>query len=315
MLRPILLTIPLALLLATAPEPTPPAPTPAPATSAPSSRPDMTPRLAPNTELRPDVPYVPNPAPLQKLDIYSPHGVTNAPILVFIHGGEWARGDKHDVSYKPQFFNNHNIVFIAVNYRLSATDKHPAQVNDVASALRWIKDNAGTFGGDPDKIVLLGHSAGCHLVTLTTLDPRILANVNLKPTDLAGTVAWSGGAYDLVEKLAGGGMYPDYIRKNFGEEPRALREASPINHIAEDPTPPMLIASAGAGNPASREISERMAALLQKANANATTLLLEGKSHVNANHEVGAPNDLTGDQLLAWIAKVTNTPTTTANAK
>ena len=64
----------------------------------------------------------------------------------------------------------------------------------------------------------MGHSAGCHLVTLLALDPRYLAGVGLRPGDLRGVVAWSGGAYDRVEKVKAGGMYPPYIRKAFGSQ-------------------------------------------------------------------------------------------------
>jgi acetyl esterase/lipase len=59
-----------------------------------------------------------------------------------------------------------------VNYRLSPADKHPAHVQDVAAAVRWLKDHVAEYGGDPTRMVLMGHSAGCHIVVLTTLDPQ-----------------------------------------------------------------------------------------------------------------------------------------------
>ena len=121
----------------------------------------------------------------QRLDVYSPQGSKEAPVVVFVHGGEWTKGDKSEVSYKPKFLNENGIVFVSVNYRLAPAATHPAQINDLAAAVRWVRDHAAECGASPDKIVLMGHSAGCHLVTLLALDPRYLAGVKLRPNQLA----------------------------------------------------------------------------------------------------------------------------------
>jgi len=105
------------------------------------------------------------------------------------------------VSYKPKFLNENGIVFVSANYRLSPPAKHPTHISDVAAAVRWVYDHAAEIGASPKKIVVMGHSCGCHLVTLLALDPRWLAGVKLSPDDLRGVVAWSGGAYDLVAKV------------------------------------------------------------------------------------------------------------------
>src|SRR5262245_18895750 len=130
----------------------------------------------------------------QKLDVYSPKGAKGLPVVAYVHGGEWTKGDKAEVSYKPKLFTENCVVFASINYRLSPAAKHPAHVSDVAAALRWLTDNVGDHGGDPKKIVLMGHSAGCHLVVLTTIDPKYLAGVKLSAGDLRGVVAWSGGS-------------------------------------------------------------------------------------------------------------------------
>ena len=104
--------------------------------------------------------------------------------------------------------------------QVSGVAKHPAQVDDVAAAVRWARDHVAEFGGDPQKLILMGHSAGCHIVTLTALDPRPLAKFNLKPADLKAVISWSGGAFDLVDKVKQGGMYADYIHLNFGDDER-----------------------------------------------------------------------------------------------
>jgi len=237
-------------------------------------------------------------------------------VVVYVHGGEWTKGDKSEVSYKPRFFNEHGVVFVSVNYRLSGTAKHPAQVDDVASAVRWVRDHAGEIGGDPRRLVLMGHSAGCHLVTLVGLDPRPLAKVNLKPSDLCAVVSWSGGAFDLVGKVRSGGMYAGYIRLNFGEDEGAWRDASPIAHAGEvRPTVRFLLASAENGNPASRVISEQMVSLIRQAGGNAQAVLLSGKTHFTANHEVGMAGDKTGEILLRFIEGLSVTRSGTAGGE
>ena len=209
------------------------------------------------------------------------------------------------MSFKPKFFNQNGIVFVSVNYRLAPASTHPAHVGDVAAAIRWVHDNCGRFGGDPKKIVLMGHSAGCHLVTLVALDPRYLAKVGLRPADLSGVVAWSGGSFDLVQKVEQGGAYADYIQKAFGDSRDTWREASPVNHAENSKGgPAFLFISIEAGN-ASHQAAERLAKLIRDAGGRSTTRLLEGRDHFGANHFLGAPDDTTGAVFLEFVADAT----------
>lgn len=266
-------------------------------------RPSQAAVLAKNTVLRANLAYGADAK--QRLDVYAPRGADKAPVVVFVHGGEWARHDKSEVSYKPKSLNEHGMVFVSVNYRLSPAATHPAQVSDVAAAVRWVRDHAAEFGASGDKIVVMGHSAGCHLVTLLALDPRYLAGVRLRPADLRGVVAWSGGAYDLVEKVKAGGMYAGYIRQAFGDSEAAWRAASPVNHVGDaQPMPPFLFISIQRGN-ASERATERLAGLIRRAKGRADCRVLDGRTHFTANHLLGAPNDTTGTLLLDFVRKVT----------
>jgi arylformamidase len=243
---------------------------------------------------------------LQRLDVYSPKKGKDAPVVLFIHGGEWMKGDKADVSYKPKFFNENGIVFVSVNYRLSPKHAHPAHVGDIAAAVRWVRDHASDIGASPSKIFLMGHSAGCHLATLTALDPRILEKEKLKTTDLRGVIAWSGGMYDLVDRAKGEGNYPKYIRQAFGESEDAWRDASPAAHVGEAPMPPFLFAyieRKAEGTTPRVEPSMMMAERIRKAKGSAEVHLLEGKTHFDANHLLGAPGDTMGDLVLRFIRK------------
>jgi acetyl esterase/lipase len=277
-----------------------------PATTQPSAttKPDMTPIVSIRSRVRNDVPYVAGGTPQQVLDLYSFNGAKNAPVVIFIHGGEWTKGDKREVSYKPRFFNEAGMIFASVNYRLSGKAGHPAQVNDVAAAVRWLRDHAGEYGGDAHRLVLMGHSAGCHLVTLVGLDPRPLATVGFKPADLKAVVSWSGGAFDLVAKVAEGGMYAGYIRVNFGDDEKVWRDASPMNHVGEaKPMPAFLFVSADGDKPGSKAASEKMVGLVRTAGGTVERLILPGKDHTTANHELGMTGDRSSAALLRFLRK------------
>jgi acetyl esterase/lipase len=241
----------------------------------------------------------------QRLDVYSPKGVKDAPVVVFFHRGEWTRGDKSEVSYKPKFLNENGIVFVAANYRLSPAVAHPAHICDVADAVCWVHDHAAEIGASPQKMVIMGHSAGCHLVTLLALDPRYLAGDGLRPTDLRGVIAWSGGAYDLVAKVKAGGTYAPYIRQAFGNSEATWRDASPVAHVGDSqPLPPFLFVSVEKGN-ASNQAAENLAGLIRSAKGRADCRLLENRTHMTAIHLVGAPGDATGAILLDFVRRVT----------
>ncbi len=273
--------------------------------SAPASRPAQTPVLAADSVVRNDLAY--GTDPLQKLDLYAPVKADHAPILLFIHGGEWSRGDKRDVSTKPKFLNENGVVFISANYRLSPKDIHPAQVNDVAAAIAWTHKHAAEFGGDSAKIVIMGYSAGCHLVGLVSLDPAPLGAVGMKPSDIKGTVEWSGAMYDLPAQIKIGSNYTPYIKATFGDDEAAQHAASPIAFVQNaKAAPPFLIAAVDDQNQqASRDASQQFLKAIDDAGGHAQYVTLAGRNHSTANQDLGAPGDKTGQALLDFIHSVT----------
>lgn len=284
----------------------PPAHPAQPATTAPANkhpdRPDQGAILAPGSILHANIPYTTAHDPLRTLDIYSPANAHGDPLVIYVHGGEWSKGDKTEVSFKPKFFNENGIIFVSINYRLSPAATHPAQVDDLASAVRWVKDHASDYGGDSRNIFVMGHSAGCHLVTLLGLDPRPLATVGLKPSDLQGVISWSGGAFDLVDKVHSGGMYAHYIRATFGDKESQWLDASPVEHVGESqPMPPFLIVSGEQDKPASIEACNHLANLIHVAGGTVQQATLPGKDHFNADYKLGAPGDDSGQLLLKFI--------------
>jgi len=272
-----------------------------------TTRPAQTPVLGENTVLHADVPYGGPDAQMDVMDVYSPRGASGAPIVLFIHGGEWSRGDKRDISFKPRFFNAHNIVFAAANYRLSPKNPHPAQVDDVATAIAFLHKQGTRFGGDGNKIVIIGHSAGCHLVSYVSLNPDPLNKVGMTPGDIRGTVAWSGGMYNLPVRYKLGGMYKPFIAATFGDDEASQLAGSPIHYVdSAASAPPFLIASVDdEKSQTSREASDDFRRAIQSHGGRAQSAVLNNRTHFTANHLLGSDDDQTGPMLLQFIESVT----------
>lgn len=173
------------------------------------------------------------------------------PVVVFIHGGGWKRGDRN---YIFDAYNNfgkaiaaEGFVVVVPSYRLSiAVDggvQHPKHVHDVAHALRWVKDNIGRYNGDEDMIFLSGHSAGGHLAALLALDTHYMADVGLEPELVKGVVGICG-VYDLVTGYTRFLLRNLYLADAFGHDQAVLREASPVHHARSNAPPFMLFNAA-----------------------------------------------------------------------
>ena len=121
------------------------------------------PLLAAQPKTQRDVPYTDPKNERQTLDVFSPNEGKNHPVVVWIHGGGWQAGDKTDVQKKPQAFTDKGFVFISINYRLLPNNVTIKQMaGDVAKAIRWSHDHAKDYGGDPNTILVMGHSAGAN---------------------------------------------------------------------------------------------------------------------------------------------------------
>src|SRR5690349_19020621 len=110
-----------------------------------------------------NVPYAEKADERQVLDVYSPQNAKALPVVFWIHGGGWQTGDKTDVQVKPQAFMDRGLVFVSTNYRLLPSVDMATIVRDVARAVRWVHDHIAEHGGDPERLVIMGHSAGAQL--------------------------------------------------------------------------------------------------------------------------------------------------------
>jgi acetyl esterase/lipase len=145
-------------------------------------------------DLKSDVAY--GPAERQRLDVYSPKNASKAPVLIFVHGGGWYRGNKNEYPFLGDAFVEKGFVTVIISYRVAPQGVFPAFVQDVASSVRWVKDNITALGGDPDRIYLMGQSSGAHIASLVALDPRYLREVGLERNAIRAFVG-QAGPYDF----------------------------------------------------------------------------------------------------------------------
>lgn len=239
----------------------------------------------------------------QKLDLYAPEGAENAPVMIYIHGGGWMKGDKKAVGEKPEFFSNQGWLFISANYRLLPDGRHPANAEDVAAAVAWVHDNVAKVGGNPDQIFIMGHSAGCHLVSLVATDGRHLEKVGKSLDVVKGVIALDTQGYD-IPALMEGDFDSEIYKRVFTEDPEKQQDASPSHFIAPDKDiPPFFITySAGMGqrpNSQRGEVAEAFAAKLREAGMQAEVADGSDRNHGQINQWFGKPDDakVTGKAL------------------
>ncbi len=195
-----------------------------------------------------------------QLDVYVPKGLTKCPVLFFVHGGAWTIASKDDVlgiyGYGTigKCLAEHGLVVVMTNYRLSPHVQHPEHIKDVARAFAWTCRNSADYGGDPDRIIVAGHSAGGHLVSLLATDPAYLKAEGRSPKDIQAVIGISGvyrlQDLDLKQLIGEPGKWKDLpdcvnpITSVFGTDPEVLKQASPITHVGPG-LPPFLLINGG----------------------------------------------------------------------
>ena len=150
--------------------------------------------LAPSQarEVSRDLPYAEPALERQVLDIHAPKDAKNLPVVFWIHGGGWQAGDKSQVQEKPQAFVERGFVFVSTNYRLLPKVEMLTIFQDVAKSLGWVYKNIARHGGDPDRIFVMGHSAGAQLAALMCIDDRYLKAEGVPFSALKGCVPVDG---------------------------------------------------------------------------------------------------------------------------
>lgn len=252
--------------------------------------------------VRRDVPYAEPKNERQTLDLFAPADGKDHPIVFWIHGGGWKRGEKTSVQKKPQVFVEKGFVFVSTNYRFVPNVTVQEMTGDIAKSIRWVHDHAREFGGDPQSIVVMGHSAGAHLAALVCTDDRYLKAEGLSLAILKGCVPIDVSAYDIPKRLQdGGSVPPETFREIFGGSDESFRELSPATHVAKGKhIPPFLILHV-ASRPDTKAQSHAFADKLNAAETRAKVVATEGKTHGTINSDLGLPNDKPTQALFEFL--------------
>lgn len=218
-----------------------------------------------------------------KLDIHHLAPGKRMPVMLYFHGGAWQVGSRKDVDAKPAFFRDLGFLFVSADYRLGPFHKPDRQAADVAAAFRWVRENIAAHGGDPRRIFVMGHSAGCHLAALTALRGDL--------PGVAGLILNDIQMYDIGKYAMRRGGLPRHFAYLFPE--RNWAELSPVTYLGNAPVPPTLVAYSKM--PLSRELSLDFAARLKAASAKVS--IFDGRvyKHIGIDRMIGAePGGISG---------------------
>ncbi|MEM9837526.1 MAG: alpha/beta hydrolase [Pseudomonadota bacterium] len=239
----------------------------------------------------------------QKLDIYTPTTPGPHPVLIFVHGGSWERGQKEDYPWLGRRFASEGYLTAVINYRLAPTFDYDDFMADTAKAVAFMHTEAPRFGGNPEHLFLMGHSAGAYNVVQVALAEEFLVAEDTSPQIIDGVVGVAG-PYSFLP------LDSDVTRAAFGRADD-LEATQPINRVAGD-APPMLLLHGVDDDVVSPRNSTEMARLLREAGVRGESIAYTDIDHIEIIVAVG----LTGRApVVADTTKFLNSLTyTTAEA-
>jgi arylformamidase len=198
------------------------------------------PSLPPNIRLIKDFPFGSDSN--QRMDIYLPSHATAAPVLLMVHGGGWRRGDKamrSVIENKVARWVPRGFVFISINYRMLPKADLLRQAEDVMRALAVAQSNASQWGADPAKFILMGHSAGAHLVSLVAAEYAKAYKLGAQPW--LGTVSLDSAALDVVQIMER--KHYRLYDPAFGSDAAYWKAVSPIHQFVAGAMPILAVCS------------------------------------------------------------------------
>lgn len=261
----------------------------------------------PTAQISSDICYTsvsPCDSPKHTLDLYRP-AASGWPVILFVHGGNWDSGDKNyraggaDVYANiGRFYATRGIGVAVVNYRLQPGVPWRAQVDDVRAAAAWVRANISQYGGRPDRLFLMGHSAGAHLASMMAL--------SAPAASIRGVIAVSGAALDLTdEQTYKLGADRDFYRQRFqgnDADGEWQRRASPAL-LAGAQAPPFLILYATGETRALQRQSRLLHEALIAAGVRSELTPIPGESHTRIVLALSHPEKLPAKAILDFIRR------------
>jgi acetyl esterase/lipase len=263
-------------------------------------------------EVKRNIPYASPAHERQVLDVYSPSHAKGLPVVFWIHGGGWETGDKTSVQKKPQAFTERGFVFVSTNYRLLPDVDMGTIVRDIAASIRWVHDHIAEYGGDPQRVFVMGHSAGAQLAALVCTDDRYLKAEGLSLAIIKGCVPVDGDTFDvpaIIEtaetrrRVHGQPQAKFGHREKFGNDPAKHRDFSAVTHVAKDKgIPPFLIMHV-ADHPDTSAQAQRLASVLKGAGITARLYGARESTHNKINADLGLPDDPGTKALFDFVGE------------
>lgn len=244
---------------------------------------------------------------LLSLDVYPVPGECDAPVVIWIHGGGWRIGDKSNLArQRADFYNSHGWLLVAVNYRLTTAEADPPVVfpdhnNDAAAALGWVNLNVAAHGGDPDRVMLTGHSAGGSIAASFVADPSYLAAHDLDPSWLNCAVLLDTAGYDITTAAQSSGSSDIYLPA-FGTDPDVWVAASPISHVGEGPLPAHVLVVTRGQQTRITEAHDFTDALMTSG-VDATVANVNPLTHAEVNSQIGVNGSVMTPLLLQALER------------
>lgn len=205
-----------------------------------------------------------------RLDIYTPQGVQNAPVVMFFYGGRWSEGSKDDYRFVGESLASRGFVGVVADYRLYPQVRFPMFIDDAANAVAWVRKNVATYGGSPDKLFVMGHSSGAHIAAMLALKEEFLARAGGSRTWLRGMIGLSG-PYDFLP------IEDPQLRDVFAP-PEKFEQSQPIL-FAEGDNPPVLLMHGEDDEIVWVKNSRNLAAAIKKAGGPIETVIYPKMGH------------------------------------
>ena len=227
--------------------------------------------MAPRADVRTssDIAYASGPR--HTLDIYAPvHPCAGAPVVVFFYGGGWESGSRKTYRFVGASLAAEGVVTVIPDYRLYPAVRFPGFMQDAAEAVAWTRDHVAHYGGDPNRLFLMGHSAGGQIATLLALDGQYLRAAGVDPGDITGVVGLAG-PYDFLP------LHSATLKAIFGPKTDWPR-SQPINYVTAA-APPMLLAAGTADETVDPGNTARLAARLRQDGVTVDEHLYPGLGH------------------------------------
>lgn len=263
-------------------------------------------------EVKRNLPYAEPAHERQVLDVYAPKDAKKLPVVFWIHGGGWQTGDKTSVQLKPQAFVERGFVFVSTNYRLLPSVEMETIFRDIAKSIRWVHEHIAQYGGDPERLLVMGHSAGAQLAAIVSVDERYLKAEGLSLRIIKGCVPVDGDTFDvpaIIEtaetrrRVHGLPQAKVGHREKFGHTPEKHRDYSAVTHVGKDKgIPPFLIMHV-ADHPDTTAQAQRFGNALREAGIPVTLYGGRETSHTKINADIGLPDDPGTKALFGFVAE------------